>query len=239
MKKICILLLTVLMSFFCFSSCAIPADWRDPVFKACAESADSIEGDSYYAVLKKDMSFSKISNYVLTSSYQGPMQIVLDSEFSWLDYFCSAICGYNSEYALPFKIEGNNLVLTDDFYIKLSSSFKSYTNSSYVYTVAFVTQTPSTCYTASVTVDIVTVYGSEDGYNEGWHAGYIEGYDAAQTDSEVLNSVIPEFVYAIFNAPIDILRDVFSFEIFGVNVAGVVMFVLTALVVLFVIRRFK
>jgi len=94
-------------------------------------------------------------------------------------------------------------------------------------------------------------YGLEVGYENGHEVGYEKGftdsygkaYDdlRAEVENEVLNDkeTFLEGLFSIMDAPMRIIRDCFDFVIFGVNISELVFFILTAVIVVFVVKKVK
>lgn len=76
----------------------------------------------------------------------------------------------------------------------------------------------------------------EYGYNRyqyGYHNGYDIGYTGAITDTDtVVNGVID-----VIESPVEFLKSVFNFEIFGINISSVIFFILSVIIVAFVIKK--
>lgn len=68
-----------------------------------------------------------------------------------------------------------------------------------------------------------------------------QAYDRGFQDGmlEVNGNNIPAMIYTVFNAPMAILGGAFNFEIFGINVANVIRFLITVSVVIFIVKFFK
>lgn len=86
------------------------------------------------------------------------------------------------------------------------------------------------------------VVGYDEGYENGVAVGKIEGkkegYAAgiASADSTDLGQSIESFIFALFDAPINSFMSVFNFEVLGFDVGGLVSFIFTMLVIVFVYR---
>ena len=93
------------------------------------------------------------------------------------------------------------------------------------------------------------IEGHEAGYTEGHEAGYTEGekygwdngFGAGQNDMAESTTAFKEMVFAIFDAPVTLIDGMLGFEIFGINMAGLVKTIITLAVValiVFVILKF-
>lgn len=95
------------------------------------------------------------------------------------------------------------------------------------------------------TPSVIGVY--EKGYNEGYDQGYAditaETKELYRTQAEqaVLEDkeTFLEGIFAIVDAPLNVIRNAFNFEILGFNVADLLFFVLTLILFVFVIRKLK
>lgn len=90
-------------------------------------------------------------------------------------------------------------------------------------------------------------HGSKDGYkeglrdnsssfNDGYKAGYDDGYIDGTEDYE--EGSLGFMVTSIVEAPINIFKDIFSFNVLGLNIAELVLSLVTVLVTVFIIKRF-
>lgn len=76
--------------------------------------------------------------------------------------------------------------------------------------------------------------GSETGYGQGYEIGYNAGYSSGQASSTNLWS----YILTIGQAPFEFMKDMLNFEIFGVDIIGLVSSLLTAALVVTIIRIF-
>lgn len=85
--------------------------------------------------------------------------------------------------------------------------------------------------------------GHEKGYEEGYNDAYDVAYETLrdEVETEVLQdkNTFMDLIFGIMDAPVRIIRDVFNFEIFGINVSDTVFFFLTAVIVVFVIKKIR
>ena len=77
--------------------------------------------------------------------------------------------------------------------------------------------------------DLFYQYDLDDAYDRGYAQGTLDAQGAS----------IPTLIYTVLNAPMLVLNGAFNFEIFGINVANVLKFLLTVSCVVFVVRTFK
>jgi hypothetical protein len=90
-------------------------------------------------------------------------------------------------------------------------------------------------------------HGIIKGYNQGYNQGYaditaetkemyrIQAEQAVLEDKETFL----EGIFAIVDAPLNVIRNAFNFEILGFNVADLLFFVLTLILFVFVIKKIK
>lgn len=92
--------------------------------------------------------------------------------------------------------------------------------------------------------------GYEEGYNVAWNGakdyyydvGYEAGHTAGYQEGEAAtfnDSGITTMLGAIIDYPVNFLRGLFNFELFGVNIFSLLTFAFTLTLIVWVIRRFK
>ena len=104
--------------------------------------------------------------------------------------------------------------------------------------------------------------GYDDGYSIGNEEGYSDGYDYGFYDAEELHASdymngygagllevadteesIKDVVFAIFDAPVNLINGILDFNLFGINVASLVKtlitLAITALLVFFILKLVK
>lgn len=108
-------------------------------------------------------------------------------------------------------------------------------------------------------VDAVTNQDYINGYNSGYHDGYNNGYSDGMNDESTLNDEYQRgytigynqgindatplqvsflgVLGAIADTPVLIIRNLFSFEFFGISALAVFMTLLTALIVIYFVRK--
>ena len=82
--------------------------------------------------------------------------------------------------------------------------------------------------------------GSGKGYQDGYDEGYALGYNAGRADAlneRPLDLNFLRMLGAIADTPVYFIRSMFSFEFFGINALAVFMTLLTALIVIYFIRK--
>lgn len=80
--------------------------------------------------------------------------------------------------------------------------------------------------------------GYDNGFQVGYESGYDVGYNEGSTDS--LNKTgLPGFFSLILQYPIDFFKSIFNFEIMGINLFGLITFILSVGLAVYVWRRFK
>lgn len=89
--------------------------------------------------------------------------------------------------------------------------------------------------------------GAETGYEVGFEDGYNDGYSAItqetidELESEVLTDgeTFLDFIFAIFDAPLNVIRTALDFEILGFNVSDLIFFILTLFLFVMVLKKIK
>ena len=85
-------------------------------------------------------------------------------------------------------------------------------------------------------------YGEKTGYDNGKNDGYDLGYNKGLEDGEASDFATNGFktlIGSIFNYPINMIRNVFNFEFMGINVAMLVTFIISIVIVIFIVHKFK
>jgi len=78
-----------------------------------------------------------------------------------------------------------------------------------------------------------------DGYNNGYDKGFTDGYKEAQNlyDDGKVNANFASFMFAIFDAPFNVIRNIFDFEIFGIDLANFILTIISLILVFWVLRK--
>lgn len=91
--------------------------------------------------------------------------------------------------------------------------------------------------------------GSSDGYKEGYqmglkdgsNGGYQLGYDRGKQDGIQIGSnqsnTLYGMVIAVVDAPINIFKSIFNFDILGINIVGIVFGIITLLLIIYLIKK--
>lgn len=81
--------------------------------------------------------------------------------------------------------------------------------------------------------------GREDGYNDGYDYGYDVGYDNGYEEgmNNGADYTFGSLFGAVADTPILIVRNLFNFDFFGVNMLTVVLSLFTALILFYLIRK--
>lgn len=77
--------------------------------------------------------------------------------------------------------------------------------------------------------------GKEEGYNRGYAEGKAYGYAAGEQST--VKDDFGKLALSVVSAPFTAISNMLNFEIFGINLAGLVFFMLTAILIVFVLRR--
>lgn len=75
------------------------------------------------------------------------------------------------------------------------------------------------------------------GLDMGWGYGYGKGYNLGQTYALEDTDNVTNGIIEVIESPIEFLKTIFNFEIFGINISSVIFFVISILIVAFVIRK--
>ena len=82
--------------------------------------------------------------------------------------------------------------------------------------------------------------GFQDGRDVGFTEGKNEGIQIGETQALNAKGTFVELVFAIFSAPVDLINGILDFDLFGINVAGLVKTLLTlgvtALIMWFILK---
>ncbi|MBQ7348166.1 MAG: hypothetical protein IJW55_09420 [Clostridia bacterium] len=84
--------------------------------------------------------------------------------------------------------------------------------------------------------------GYANGYAEGEKYGWDNGFGAGQNDMAETQGSFKDMVFAVFDAPVTLIDGMLGFEIFGINLAGLVKTIITMAVVaviVFAILKFS
>lgn len=80
--------------------------------------------------------------------------------------------------------------------------------------------------------------GFENGKNNGYDLGYNQGVEDGEASDFATNG-FKTLIGSIFNYPINMIRSVFNFEFMGINIAGLITFIISVVIVIFIVHRFK
>lgn len=79
--------------------------------------------------------------------------------------------------------------------------------------------------------------GKRDGFSEGKALGYDKGYDDGKLDGESSEIAIPDVISTIMNSTVTLFRNIFSFELFGINISALIGSVALICVLAWLIRK--
>ena len=90
-------------------------------------------------------------------------------------------------------------------------------------------------------------YGYSDGVSAGWENGHQYGYNkgvsVGRTDALNSTNTLKDMVFAIFDAPVNLINGILDFNLLGINVASLVKtlitLAITALLVFFILKLVK
>lgn len=80
--------------------------------------------------------------------------------------------------------------------------------------------------------------GSTDGYEKGYDVGNIEGYNKG-VEQDFASSGFSSLLQSILSFPVNLVKNSLNFEFMGINIASLIMFIISISIVAFVIKRFK
>lgn len=75
-------------------------------------------------------------------------------------------------------------------------------------------------------------------YDIGFEQGYGWGYSQGRFEVEQDSTTVVDGIIAVVDSPFRILKNIFDFEVFGINIAGVIFFLISIVLVGFVIKMF-
>ncbi len=79
--------------------------------------------------------------------------------------------------------------------------------------------------------------GYQEGYRDGKTEGYDEGYNEALGE-DVTTRGFWGLLNSIFSFPVNMIKSVFNFEFMGINIASLITFIISIVIVALVIRKF-
>lgn len=91
---------------------------------------------------------------------------------------------------------------------------------------------------AQMTIEKLESYS--EGYNLGLEEGKVEGLQLGYAQYEEEKGSIydlKDLIFTIINAPFNIIKGALNFEVFGVNVSGLVLFLVSCGLVVFVLKK--
>lgn len=79
--------------------------------------------------------------------------------------------------------------------------------------------------------------GKRNGIEEGKSVGFDEGYREGKKDGEVSEIAIPEVISTIMNSTVTLFRNIFGFELFGINISALIGSIALICVLAWLIRK--
>lgn len=73
-------------------------------------------------------------------------------------------------------------------------------------------------------------------YDSGYDAGYYNGFEAGKAEIENSADTFGSLFFSILDAPFDVIRGAFNFEIFGINVASILLFFVSVAAIAFLLK---
>ena len=68
---------------------------------------------------------------------------------------------------------------------------------------------------------------------------YNQGVSAGQTDAYTTTKSMRTLIMSIFDAPMQVISNIFNFEVFGVNISSIIFFLISLLIVFFIFKVVK
>lgn len=79
--------------------------------------------------------------------------------------------------------------------------------------------------------------GEDFGLSTGYSRGYDEGYDDGMLDGESSEIAVPEVISTVMNSTVTLFRNIFGFELFGINISALVGSIALVCVLAWLIRK--
>lgn len=79
--------------------------------------------------------------------------------------------------------------------------------------------------------------GEDYGLSVGYARGYDEGYDDGLLDGESSEIAVPEVISTIMNSTVTLFRNIFGFELFGINISALIGSIALVCVLAWLIRK--
>lgn len=92
-----------------------------------------------------------------------------------------------------------------------------------------------TTFTYDQGYDVGNQDGYNTGYNIGYRGGYVDGYDAASSIDTTASTIFTG-ILDVALIPVNVFLSIFNFEVFGINIGGIVSALLTVSVVIIIFR---
>lgn len=80
--------------------------------------------------------------------------------------------------------------------------------------------------------------GYQEGYRDGKIDGYDEGYDEALGE-DITTRGFWGLLNSIMSYPVNMIKSVFNFEFMGINISALITFIISIVIVVFVVHKFK
>lgn len=74
----------------------------------------------------------------------------------------------------------------------------------------------------------------EDGYNNGYDNGLEDGFNGADTSQAWMN--LKDTIFVIFDAPFYVISQSLNFELFGINIAGAIISIISVALIVFILK---
>lgn len=192
--------------------------------------------DSYdYDRNFKSFLFSQTFWNICSSEIPNFVDLDVDSAFD-------SVCSYqfpNLDFYIISEDYTVNLVNEDLYFVQFLSYYDSEYNydlfrESFYQQFYFMNNTSEALYYYNLYEELESNYSDDisNAYNNGYNNGLSIGYSNALTDTDSFQKCI----YTIFDAPFQFLRNVFSFDLFGINIYSIVITIISIALTAFVVK---
>lgn len=215
---------------------SIISPYRDQINVSSAE----------YTALKNELDFYKLKYDVLSGEFQSLKQELV-SVGNDLDYYKGKYneltASYNSLSASYDELQRSNTALQSSFdsltsthntlvsnYSSLQDSYNALNSSKLALDKSYSE--------LQAKFDSSSQLAFSDGYSSGYDIGFSDGRSQAISDGMTIEYSFSSLLWSIVDAPVRLFTEVLDFDLFGINLASLVKFIVSALLVTFVVRRF-
>lgn len=169
---------------------------------------------------------TRVLNAIVDTQY-------LNSSTQMIENIMCLVTAGDEDTGLPhfdirlYFVDGSSTRMYVDFQVNLSGHYACSYGTNYGYSVFGLTGS---------TVDYFNSFGYADGYDSGYDSGYNAGLVDGEENALLTKETITDGFFSIIDAPFKVIRDALNFEILGFNVANLVFFILTAIIIGLVVK---